>query len=207
MLQREHLRTSGEISENKTDMISINLAPDRAKTLAARREVEFPPRGSARSKALNPRRHSMALGVVSLAAIASLRLWVPMAFSAEESCAACGQQVGVSGEFAHRKDDPTVVIQGAVSNAGAFREEINGRNFTVNYNYERGAWAAIPFAWDEAKQTLTIGRRSGEFPGMLKERALNIVWVSEGRGAGVSFAEKPDAVVHYNGDAVTVSAP
>jgi len=76
-----------------------------------------------------------------------------------------------------------------------------------NYNYERGAWAAIPFAWNEAKQTLTIGKRSGEFPGMLKERAFNIVWVSEGRGAGVSFAEKPDAVVHYNGDAVTVSAP
>jgi beta-glucosidase len=77
----------------------------------------------------------MALAVVSLAAIASLRLWVPMAFAAEESCAACGQQVGVSGEFAHRKDGPTVVIQGAVSNAGAFREEINGGNFTVSISH------------------------------------------------------------------------
>jgi hypothetical protein len=45
---------------------------------------------------------------------------------------------------------------------------------------------------------LEIGKRSGTFPGMLKERTFNIVWVSQDHGAGIPIAEKPDAVVHYN---------
>jgi hypothetical protein len=39
---------------------------------------------------------------------------------------------------------------------------------------------------------------------MLKERTFRIVWVSENHGAGLSLTENPDAVVHYNGDAVSV---
>ena len=34
-----------------------------------------------------------------------------------------------------------------------------------NYNYEKGAYATIPFHWNEAAQTLTIGERKGQFPG------------------------------------------
>jgi len=39
--------------------------------------------------------------------------------------------VTLSGDFAHRKDDAAASIQGATNNAAAFREEINGKNFTV----------------------------------------------------------------------------
>ena len=74
-----------------------------------------------------------------------------------------------------------------------------------NYNYEKGKYATIPISWNEAKHTLEIGKRTGEFPGMLKERTFNIVWVSENHGAGVPITEKPDAVVHYNGKPVKVS--
>jgi beta-glucosidase len=52
-------------------------------------------------------------------------------FAADEICGTCGQQVSVSGDFAHRKDRPAVTIEGAGDNAAAFREEINGTNFTV----------------------------------------------------------------------------
>ena len=76
-----------------------------------------------------------------------------------------------------------------------------------NYNYEKGKYATIPISWNEAKHALEIGKRAGEFPGMLKERTFNIVWVSASHGAGVPSAEKPDAVVHYNGKAVKVSVP
>jgi alpha-D-xyloside xylohydrolase len=76
-----------------------------------------------------------------------------------------------------------------------------------NYNYEKGKYATIPISWNEAKRTLEIGKRSGEFPGMLKERTFNIVWISDGHGVGISSAEKPDAVVHYNGAAVKISGP
>ena len=31
-----------------------------------------------------------------------------------------------------------------------------------NYNYEKGKYATIPFEWNEAKQTLTIGKRARE---------------------------------------------
>jgi alpha-D-xyloside xylohydrolase len=71
------------------------------------------------------------------------------------------------------------------------------------YNYEKTVFATIPFEWDEAQQTFTIGKRTGKFPGMAKERTFHVVFVSASRGTGMS--EGPvDAVVHYTGKAVTV---
>jgi len=75
------------------------------------------------------------------------------------------------------------------------------------YNYEKGKYATIPIFWNDAKQTLEIGKRTGSFPGMLKERTFNIIWVTKDHGAGVAITEKSDAVVHYDGKAVKVSAP
>ena len=40
----------------------------------------------------------------------------------------------------------------------------------MNYNYEKGQYATIPFAYNDAEGTLVIGDRTGDFPGMLKER-------------------------------------
>jgi alpha-D-xyloside xylohydrolase len=76
-----------------------------------------------------------------------------------------------------------------------------------NYDYEKGKYATIPISWNEARHTLEIGKRKGEFPGMSKERTFNIVWVSAGHGVGMPSTEKPDAVVHYHGAAVKVSGP
>jgi alpha-D-xyloside xylohydrolase len=73
-----------------------------------------------------------------------------------------------------------------------------------NYNYEKGAYATIPFVWNESKQTLTIGKRSGTFPGMLKERTFRVIFTSPNHGAGMGAGEV-DAVVRYSGKAVTVS--
>ena len=73
-----------------------------------------------------------------------------------------------------------------------------------NYNYEKGKHATIPLEWNDAKQTLTIGKRSGEFPGMLKERNFQVVLVSPGHGIATRVEAQPDAVVHYTGRAVTV---
>jgi alpha-D-xyloside xylohydrolase len=75
-----------------------------------------------------------------------------------------------------------------------------------NYNYEKGIHATIPISWNEAKQTLTIGKRAGNFPGMLKERTFRIVWVSAEHGVGVAQTPTPDAVVTYRGSALQVSA-
>jgi alpha-D-xyloside xylohydrolase len=73
-----------------------------------------------------------------------------------------------------------------------------------NYNYEKGAYATIPLRWDEKAQTLTIGERRGEFPGLLRERTLRVVWVSLGHGSGLAPTEKPDVEVHYSGKTTAV---
>ncbi|MDZ7331333.1 MAG: PA14 domain-containing protein [candidate division KSB1 bacterium] len=76
-----------------------------------------------------------------------------------------------------------------------------------NYNYEQGVYSIIPFEWDEAKETLTIGARQGEFPGMLKQREIRIVWVQAGHGVGVEVTAKPDVVVQYTGQKRSIKKP
>ena len=76
-----------------------------------------------------------------------------------------------------------------------------------NYDYEKGVFATIPIAWNDATHTLEIGKRRGEFPGMLKKRTFEIVWVSANHGAGVAATENPDATVHYDGRAMKVTGP
>jgi alpha-D-xyloside xylohydrolase len=68
-----------------------------------------------------------------------------------------------------------------------------------SYRYEKGAYATIPLAWDEATRTLTIGARKGEFPGMLKERTFNVVLVKEKHGDGIGVVENADQVIKYSG--------
>lgn len=73
----------------------------------------------------------------------------------------------------------------------------------TNYNYEKGAYARIPFSYNEAEKVLTIGERQGEFPGMLKNRQFRIVKVDATHAQGFD----PDAqgeLVNYDGKAVHV---
>jgi alpha-D-xyloside xylohydrolase len=73
-----------------------------------------------------------------------------------------------------------------------------------NYNYEKGAYSTIPFDWNEAKRTLTIGDRQGHFPGMLAERTFNVVFVEQNHGTGVE-PQAVDKVVRYSGKQLTVT--
>ena len=43
-----------------------------------------------------------------------------------------------------------------------------------NYNYEKGMYATIHFHWDNANNTLTIGKQKGNYPGIIKDRQFNI---------------------------------
>jgi alpha-D-xyloside xylohydrolase len=76
---------------------------------------------------------------------------------------------------------------------------------TDNYNYEKGAYATIAMHWDDAKQTLTLGARKGDFPGMLKSRTFNVVFVNEGFGVGAESTGKPDGVIPYSGEQESVA--
>ena len=72
------------------------------------------------------------------------------------------------------------------------------------YNYEKGVFSTIPFSWDEAAQTLTIGASSGSFPGMLQTRTFRIVFVSEGHGIGGALTPTADKTITYSGVAVGI---
>jgi alpha-D-xyloside xylohydrolase len=73
-----------------------------------------------------------------------------------------------------------------------------------NYNYEKGIYATIDFQWDDARRQLTIADRKGGFPGMLKERTINVVVVSRGHGTGVEVSDRFDKVVRYCGEKITL---
>jgi alpha-D-xyloside xylohydrolase len=73
-----------------------------------------------------------------------------------------------------------------------------------NYNYEKGVHATIPIRWDDARKTLTIGDRSGQFPGMLATRTFRVVFAGANHGVGIAPAETADRVVQYSGNQVTV---
>jgi alpha-D-xyloside xylohydrolase len=72
----------------------------------------------------------------------------------------------------------------------------------LSYSYEKGESASIPIQWNEASQTLAIGKREGSFRGMLKERTFNVILVSKDKPVGFSFTPQPDGTVHYDGRAV-----
>ncbi len=74
-----------------------------------------------------------------------------------------------------------------------------------NYNYEKGVHATITFRWDDAKRTLTIGDRQGEFPGMLTSRTFRVVLVGENHGVGIAPCDTPDKVVQYSGRKIVVT--
>jgi alpha-D-xyloside xylohydrolase len=62
-----------------------------------------------------------------------------------------------------------------------------------NYRYEQGVYATITFQWDQNSRTLTIGKRSGSYPGMLANRRFLVV-MPDGQQKQVS----------YQGEAVSV---
>jgi len=73
----------------------------------------------------------------------------------------------------------------------------------TNYNYEKGSYTTIDIRYDEARKTLTIGKRNGAFDGMLKDRRFNVVVVSKKNAQALDFDAK-GKMVKYNGSEVSV---
>ncbi|GHU68311.1 hypothetical protein FACS189413_04880 [Bacteroidia bacterium] len=73
-----------------------------------------------------------------------------------------------------------------------------------NYNYEKGAYSTVQFRWNEKEQTLTIGKSSGSFPGMLQKRIFNIVFINENRGIGDQLSKTVDQTVEYSGEEIKI---
>ncbi len=109
-----------------------------------------------------------------------------------------GPEVQYSGEKPW--DDIEIrVYAGANGTFSLYEDELDG------YGYQQGACTEIPFTWDEATQTLTIGQRQGQFPGMLQQRTFRIVRVSSVKGFGDQPSATVDRIVSYDGSPISVT--
>jgi alpha-D-xyloside xylohydrolase len=74
-----------------------------------------------------------------------------------------------------------------------------------NYDYEKGAYSILPIHWDDASSTLTLGARTGSYPGMPQRRTFRIVLVRPGHGTGPQIAAAADRTIQYDGQNVSVT--
>jgi alpha-D-xyloside xylohydrolase len=74
----------------------------------------------------------------------------------------------------------------------------------INYNYEKGAYSWIPFIYQEKLKSLTIGVRQGEFPGMLRERTFEVVWIEKEKPAAFDLESIAAQSVQYDGKEIII---
>ena len=86
-----------------------------------------------------------------------------------------------------KPSDPTALYVYAGANASFLLYEGEGTTF----DYEKGAFSQIPIRWDDKTATLTLGKRTGDFDGMLDHRTFRVVLVSAAHPA--SFSPTPTA--------------
>jgi alpha-D-xyloside xylohydrolase len=108
--------------------------------------------------------------------------------------------VGEELQYTGEKPQETIrlyVYRGADATFTLYEDE------GVNYNYEQGKYALIPITYDEQQQTLTIGTRAGDFPGMLRERTFVIVFVDKDHPQPFD-PQAQGKTVHYNGQEIII---
>ena len=109
--------------------------------------------------------------------------------------------MGPNKQYATEKAEDPLELRVYTGKDGSFElyEDEND-----NTNYEKGVHATIAFDWNEANQELTIHQRKGTFPGMLQNRTMHIVWVSEQQGTGIELTQNSDVQITYTGEKVVV---
>jgi len=74
----------------------------------------------------------------------------------------------------------------------------------VSYGYEKGEFTRIPLRFDAATGKLSIGARSGSYPGMPEERTFKVRWIKDGAKTPSDLDAKADATVSYKGAEIMV---
>jgi len=70
-----------------------------------------------------------------------------------------------------------------------------------SYGYERGEFARIPIAWNDAAGTLTIGARTGSYPGLPATRTFTVVLVTP--QSPIGYGATGSNPITYTGAAMT----
>lgn len=96
---------------------------------------------------------------------------------------------------AEKPSDPTTLYIYAGADGQFTLYEDQGTTFA----YEKGAFSQIPIRWNDKTGTLTIGKRTGDYDGMLHNRTFQAVLVSKAHPVGFSLTPKPTGSVQYSG--------
>ena len=74
----------------------------------------------------------------------------------------------------------------------------------TNYNYEKGKYATIDITYNDATRTVSFGKRSGSFNGMLKQRRFNVVLITKDAPKALNLDNPEGKMVDYNGKAISI---
>ena len=119
-------------------------------------------------------------------------------FVREGSIVPCGPDIQYVGQ---KPADPIRLFVYTGSDGAFTLYEDEG----LNTEYEKGSFATIPITYSENTRVVTIGARQGGFPGMLRTRTFEIVWISDSKPSGLDFTHAPDARVEYDGSSISVA--
>jgi alpha-D-xyloside xylohydrolase len=73
----------------------------------------------------------------------------------------------------------------------------------TNYNYEKGKYAVIPFAYNERSGTITIEKRIGGFDGMSQRKVFRLIVIAANKPKPLE-TEECDRILVYNGEKLTI---
>lgn len=105
-------------------------------------------------------------------------------------------------QYAEEKTDSTITLHVYAGKDGHFTLYEDGDS---SNDYQKGVYSTIGFKWDQANKTLTIGKRQGEFPGMVKDRVFKVIIVSPENALGFGARPATEKSVEYNGNEVSVT--
>jgi alpha-D-xyloside xylohydrolase len=97
--------------------------------------------------------------------------------------------------IAEEASDPITLYVYAGANGQFTLYEDQGTTF----DYERGGFSEILLQWNDRARTLTLGKRTGSYDGMLKDRTFQVVLVSKAHPAGFAATTAPSKSVRYTG--------
>jgi alpha-D-xyloside xylohydrolase len=109
--------------------------------------------------------------------------------------------IGPEIQYADEKPDAPITLYVYTGRDGVFTlYEDTG----TDYGYEKGAFATVRISYDESHGALTLGPRTGAFPGMVSKRTFNVRWISPGTRDAANFSATPDQTAEYSGAQLTI---
>jgi alpha-D-xyloside xylohydrolase len=109
--------------------------------------------------------------------------------------------MGPDLEFAmQKKSDPLTIFVYGGKDADFSLYEDDG----LTNAYEKNEFSRIPLHWSESTQTVTLSKRTGQFPGMLQSRTINVILIGPNKPVPYSPESRPDKTVAYVGERVEI---